>query len=127
MLDEGNSEVFIHGVIMDTAQAKQILANLEAKRADIIKVDTSTKELYDMFMDMVMLEESQGEMTDRIEYHVEHAVDYVQTTTPDTKRSLQYQAKARRKKICCCCCCGSIVVLIIVIVIIVLASTNYFS
>merc|ERR1712025_1453482 len=50
-----------------------------------------------MFMDMAMLVESQGEMIDRIEYHVEHAVDYVQTATQDTKKALKYQSKARRK------------------------------
>lgn len=39
---------------------------------------------------------AQGEMIDRIEYHVEHAVDYVQTATQDTKKALKYQSKARR-------------------------------
>lgn len=39
---------------------------------------------------------TQGEMIDRIEYHVEHAVDYVQTATQDTKKALKYQSKARR-------------------------------
>lgn len=38
----------------------------------------------------------QGEMIDRIEYHVEHAVDYVQAATQDTKKALKYQSKARR-------------------------------
>ena len=37
-----------------------------------------------------------GEMIDRIEYNVEHAVDYVQTATQDTKKALKYQSKARR-------------------------------
>ncbi len=41
----------------------------------------------------------QGEMIDRIEYHVEHAVDYVQTATQDTKKALKYQSKARRVRI----------------------------
>ena len=41
----------------------------------------------------------QGEMIDRIEYHVEHAVDYVQTATQDTKKALKYQSKARRVSI----------------------------
>lgn len=38
-------------------------------------------------------------MIDRIEYHVEHAVDYVQTATQDTKKALKYQSKARRVSI----------------------------
>ncbi|XP_063590865.1 syntaxin-1A-like [Penaeus indicus] len=39
---------------------------------------------------------SSGEMIDRIEYHVEHAVDYVQTATQDTKKAVKYRGKARR-------------------------------
>ncbi|CAB4062742.1 STX1A [Lepeophtheirus salmonis] len=99
MLEQGNPAVFTQGIIMDTAAAKQTLADIEARHADIIKLETSIKELHDMFMDMAMLVENQGEMIDRIEYHVEHAVDYVQTATQDTKKALKYQSKARRLKI----------------------------
>nr|QGY73550.1 HIVnes::QF2::SNAP25::syntaxin [synthetic construct] len=99
MLEEGNSSVFTQGIIMETQQAKQTLADIEARHQDIMKLETSIKELHDMFMDMAMLVESQGEMIDRIEYHVEHAMDYVQTATQDTKKALKYQSKARRKKI----------------------------
>jgi len=100
----------------------------EAKRGEkaedtvgnqILEGETSTKELHDMFMDMAMLVESQGEMIDRIEYHVEHAVDYVQTATQDTKKALKYQSKARRNKIYLISCL-SVIVLIIIIVIAVL-------
>merc|ERR1719245_1616915 len=96
MLEQGTSAVFTQGIIMDTAAAKQTLAEIEARHADIIKLETSIKELHDMFLDMAMLVDSQGEMIDRIEYHVEHAVDYVQTATQDTKKALKYQSKARR-------------------------------
>ncbi|XP_037046917.1 syntaxin-1A isoform X2 [Bradysia coprophila] len=99
MLEQGNSAVFTQGIIMETQQAKQTLADIEARHADIIKLENSIRELHDMFMDMAMLVESQGEMIDRIEYHVEHAMDYVQTATQDTKKALKYQSKARRKKI----------------------------
>ncbi|CAB3371131.1 syntaxin-1A isoform X1 [Cloeon dipterum] len=96
MLESGNSAVFTEGIIMETQQAKQTLADIQARHADIIKLENSIRELHDMFMDMAMLVESQGEMIDRIEYHVEHAVDYVQTATQDTKKALKYQSKARR-------------------------------
>ncbi|CRL07649.1 CLUMA_CG020610, isoform C [Clunio marinus] len=96
MLEQGNSAVFTQGIIMETQQAKQTLADIEARHSDIIKLENSIRELHDMFMDMAMLVESQGEMIDRIEYHVEHAMDYVQTATQDTKKALKYQSKARR-------------------------------
>lgn len=38
----------------------------------------------------------QGEMIDRIEYNVEHAVDYVERAVSDTKKAVKYQSKARR-------------------------------
>ncbi|XP_022666821.1 syntaxin-1A-like isoform X3 [Varroa destructor] len=99
MLETGNPAIFTQGIIMETQQAKQTLADIEARHADIMKLENSIRELHDMFMDMAMLVESQGEMIDRIEYHVEHARDYIETAKQDTKKALVYQSKARRKLI----------------------------
>merc|ERR1740123_1673000 len=71
-------------------------------------------------MDMAMLVESQGEMIDRIEYHVEHAVDYVQTATQDTKKALKYQSKARRKKLFLIGCLLLIVLILIIVIAVVI-------
>ncbi|XP_029042755.2 syntaxin 1A isoform X2 [Osmia lignaria lignaria] len=117
MLEQGNPAVFTQGIIMETQQAKQTLADIEARHADIIKLENSIRELHDMFMDMAMLVESQGEMIDRIEYHVEHAVDYVQTATQDTKKALKYQSKARRKMIFIIICVLILAVILISIII----------
>lgn len=46
-------------IMTDTQQAKQTLADIEARHADIIKLENSIRELHDMFMDMAMLVESQ--------------------------------------------------------------------
>lgn len=48
---------------METQQAKQTLADIEARHADIIKLENSIRELHDMFMDMAMLVESQVSIT----------------------------------------------------------------
>ena len=39
-------------------------------------------------------------MIDRIEYNVEHAVDYIETAKADTKKAVKYQSKARRVSNC---------------------------
>ncbi|KAI4461041.1 syntaxin [Holotrichia oblita] len=49
----------IYFIIMETQQAKQTLADIEARHADIIKLENSIRELHDMFMDMAMLVENQ--------------------------------------------------------------------
>ena len=48
---------------METQQARQTLADIEARHADIMKLENSIRELHDMFMDMAMLVENQVEST----------------------------------------------------------------
>lgn len=40
----------------------------------------------------------QGEMIDRIEYNVEHSVDFVERAVSDTKKAVKYQSQARKVK-----------------------------
>ncbi|XP_076107276.1 syntaxin isoform X3 [Mytilus galloprovincialis] len=112
MLESGNPKIFTQDIIMETQQAKQTLADIEARHNDIIKLENSIRELHDMFMDMAMLVEQQGEMIDRIEYNVEQAVDYIETAKMDTKKAVKYQSKARRKKIMIIICLAVLVVVI---------------
>lgn len=42
---------------------------------------------------------SQGEMIDRIEYNVEHSVDYVERAVSDTKKAVKYQSQARKVRL----------------------------
>ena len=113
MLEQDNPAIFTQGIITETEQAKQTLADIEARHADIMKLETSIKELHDMFMDMAVLVEAQGEMVDRVEYHVEQAKDYVQTATRETRMAAIYQSKARRKKIMILICLTVLVIIVV--------------
>ncbi|XP_058789536.1 syntaxin-1A isoform X3 [Phymastichus coffea] len=117
MLEQGNPAVFTQGIIMETQQAKQTLADIEARHADIIKLENSIRELHDMFMDMAMLVESQGELVDRIEYHVTQTEDFVKDGKTELVQAAIYQSKARKKLIFIVVCL--LVVLTILIVILV--------
>ncbi|RMC10873.1 hypothetical protein DUI87_12585 [Hirundo rustica rustica] len=99
MLESGNPAIFSSGIIMDSNITKQALNEIETRHSEIIKLENSIRELHDMFMDMAMLVESQGEMIDRIEYNVEHSVDYVERAVSDTKKAVKYQSKARRDRL----------------------------
>ncbi|CAL8362881.1 unnamed protein product [Merluccius merluccius] len=55
--------------------------------------------------DRILIHPFSGEMIDRIEYNVEHSVDYVERAVSDTKKAVKYQSKARRKKIMIIICC----------------------
>ncbi|XP_035241234.1 syntaxin-1A isoform X5 [Anguilla rostrata] len=105
MLESDNPAIFTSGIIMDSNISEQAMNEIETRHTEIIKLENSIRELHDMFMDMAMLVESQGEMIDRIEYNVEHSVDYVERAVSDTKKAVKYQSKARRKKIMIILCC----------------------
>uniref|UniRef100_A0A9L0RDN4 Syntaxin-1B n=1 Tax=Equus caballus TaxID=9796 RepID=A0A9L0RDN4_HORSE len=98
MLESGKLAIFTDDIKMDSQMTKQALNEIETRHNEIIKLETSIRELHDMFVDMAMLVESQGEMIDRIEYNVEHSVDYVERAVSDTKKAVKYQSKARRPR-----------------------------
>ncbi|CAF3528720.1 unnamed protein product [Rotaria socialis] len=120
MLESGNPAVFTQGIMVETAQAKQSLADIEARHGDIIKLEKSIKELHDMFIDMAALVQTQGEMIDRIEFNVVQSENFVKTANTDTKKAVKFQSAARRKKIIL------ILILVIVVIIIVLVLVIYF-
>lgn len=124
MLESGNLAVFTQDIIMETQQAKQTLADIEARHADIMKLEKSIQELHDMFMDMAMLVEQQGEMIDRIEFNVEQAVDYVETAKMDTKKAVKYQSKARRKLICIIICVAVFLGILVIVLMATLIPGN---
>ncbi|XP_044312077.1 syntaxin-1A isoform X3 [Varanus komodoensis] len=105
MLESGNPAIFSSGIVVDSSVSRQALHEIETRHSEILKLESSIRELHNMFVDMATLVESQGEMIDRIEYNVEHAVDYVERAVSDTKKAVKYQSKARRKKIMIVICC----------------------
>lgn len=50
MIESGNPGVFTQGIITDTQQAKQTLADIEARHNDIMRLETSIRELHDMLV-----------------------------------------------------------------------------
>ncbi|XP_047988920.1 syntaxin-1A isoform X3 [Leguminivora glycinivorella] len=121
MLEQDNPAVFTQGIIMETQQAKQTLADIEARHADIIKLETSIRELHDMFMDMAMLVESQGELVDRIEHHVTQTQDYVDTGNVELGHAYKWAVKARKKKIFIMICLAVTLVILIIILAVTLS------
>jgi len=119
MIEKGNWAVFTQGIIMETEQARQMLADVEARHNDILNLEKSLRELHDLFLEMAILVESQGETIDRIETNVTNTQDYVHKAVEQTGQALQLQVKARKKKIW--------IIIFILIVILVLILIIYFS
>ena len=80
---------------MDTQQARQTLADIEARHEDIMKLEKSIKEVHDLFVDMATLIEKQGDKIDSIENHVMNTRSCVEKAVEQTSKALVYQGKAR--------------------------------
>ncbi|XP_059750065.1 syntaxin-2 isoform X1 [Balaenoptera ricei] len=96
MLESGNPSIFTSDIISDSQITRQALNEIESRHKDIMKLETSIRELHEMFMDMAMFVETQGEMINNIEKNVMNATDYVEHAKEETKKAIKYQSKARR-------------------------------
>ncbi|XP_017283735.1 syntaxin-3a isoform X2 [Kryptolebias marmoratus] len=112
MLESGNAAVFTAGIV-DSGISKQALSEIEARHKDIVRLESSIKELHDMFVDIAMLVESQGGMIDRIESNMDQSVGFVERAVADTKKAAKFQQEARRKKV--------IIVVIVAVLLAILA------
>ncbi|XP_063352849.1 syntaxin 3b isoform X1 [Pelmatolapia mariae] len=112
MLEGGNAAVFTAGII-DSGISKQALNEIEARHKDIVRLESSIKELHDMFVDIAMLVESQGDLVENIEQNISKSVDHIEAAKEQTKKAVRYQTKARKKLV--------IIIVIVVILVIIVA------
>jgi len=113
-IDSGDTQIFAKA-ILDTerkTQAKNALAYIQNKSNDIKRLEESIQELHNLFLDMAIMVEAQGELIDQIEYNVNQAVDNTRVATENLRSANKLQKKSRKKM------CIIIVILIVVLLLI---------
>lgn len=117
MLESDNPQIFTEGILVDTQQARQNVADIKARHDDIMKLEKSIRELRDLFIDPAAMVEAQNELIDRIDYNVSSTKDHVETAKFATKKAVEYRKKSRKKKIIIISVVVGVVVLLIIILI----------
>ena len=84
----------------------------QAKYRDVLKLEESIKALNQMFRDLALLVEQQGEMLNQIEFSVEEATEHVKGGNENLKGALEARKSIRKKYM--------IIALIFVVVIVLL-------
>ncbi|XP_067363528.1 syntaxin-1A isoform X3 [Channa argus] len=95
MLESDNPAIFTSGIIMDNI-TQQAMNEIETRHNEIIKLENSIRELHDMFMDMAMLVESQGELVNNIERSVLQAQEYVEQAKESIPKCKKFKKTGRR-------------------------------
>ncbi|KAF3674796.1 hypothetical protein FXO37_06225 [Capsicum annuum] len=116
LIETGNSEQIFQNAIQGMGRG-QILSTVEEiqERHDAVKeIERKLLDLHQIYLDMAVLVEAQGDLLDNIETQVTNTVDYVQsgTTALQTAKKLQ---KGSRK----CLCIGIILLLFIAAIIVI--------
>ncbi|XP_069766522.1 syntaxin-1A-like isoform X4 [Narcine bancroftii] len=114
MLESGNPAIFTSGIIMDSNITKQALNEIETRHHEIIKLENCIRELHDMFMDMAMLVESQGDVVNSIERNVVNSADYIGQAKDSTKKAVNFRSTSRRKMIFIGICIAILLLVIII-------------
>ncbi|EGW11897.1 Syntaxin-2 [Cricetulus griseus] len=70
MLESGKPSIFISDIISDSQITRQALNEIESRHKDIMKLETSIRELHEMFMDMAMFVETQLLLTQELDWIV---------------------------------------------------------
>ncbi|KAF5840438.1 Qa-SNARE, Sso1/Syntaxin1-type [Dunaliella salina] len=117
MIENGEAETIFQKAIMEQGRGRVLdtLAEIQERHRAIKELEQSLLELHQIFLDMAVLVEAQGEMLDNIEKQVHRSVDYVSTGTNFLSSAKKIQHKTRKLMICCAC------IILIIVIIIVLA------
>ncbi|XP_070845156.1 syntaxin-2-like [Chaetodon trifascialis] len=91
MLHRDNLAIFISDINSDAQISSQALSEIECRHRDILCLESSIKELHEIFADTAMLLEIQGELINNIERNVTSAAEYVDTSKAETHKAVTYK------------------------------------
>ncbi|XP_063222070.1 syntaxin-1A isoform X2 [Bacillus rossius redtenbacheri] len=117
LLDRGESAMFVDNIISETLEAKLTLDALRARHEELRKVETSIKEVHDVFVQLALLVETQGETLDRVEHYVEKATAYADRTKRKMEKN-ERRKKIRRKRKYKCIFFTLVIIIVILFILI---------
>ncbi|XP_061589424.1 syntaxin-2-like [Cololabis saira] len=91
MLHLDNLSIFISDVKSEARVTSQALTEIERRHQDIICLESSIKDLHEIFVDTAMLLEIQGELINNIQKNVTGAAEYVDVSKEEINKAVIYK------------------------------------
>lgn len=116
LIETGDSEQIFQKAIQEQGRGQIMgtLAEIQERHDAVIEVERKLLELQQVFLDMAVLVDAQGDMLDNIETHVSSAVDHVRSGN----KALQ-KAKSLRKSTRKWMCLAILILLVVIIIVVV--------
>ncbi|KAG9486144.1 syntaxin-19 [Eleutherodactylus coqui] len=105
MVEQGKWDVFNENLLTEVKVTKGQLNEIEQRHKELISLENQIKDLRDIFLEIAILVDEQGETLNNIEMVTKNTEDYVQKTTEKFKLAVKYKRKNPCKMLCCCCPC----------------------
>nr|GLL24668.1 syntaxin-121-like [Ipomoea trifida]GMC79500.1 syntaxin-121-like [Ipomoea batatas]GMC88780.1 syntaxin-121-like [Ipomoea batatas]GMD22476.1 syntaxin-121-like [Ipomoea batatas]GMD61725.1 syntaxin-121-like [Ipomoea batatas] len=117
LISTGQSETFLQKAIQEQGRGEvmETVLEIQERHEAVKEVERSLKELHQVFLDMAVLVETQGEQLDDIESQVNRASSFVRGGAQHLEVARKHQKSTRKWA------CIGIIILLIVILIIVLS------
>lgn len=81
------------------------LCDIKGRHKELVELEARMKEVHELFLDMAMLVENQGDLINNIEVNVSGTQDYIETVNVEIKRAIQYKRKNPFLQCCPCLPC----------------------
>jgi len=121
MISTGESENFLRKAIQDQGRGQILdtIHEIQERHDAAMEIERNLLDLHQIFLDMSVLVEAQGEQLDSIENHVAHASSFVSHGAQQLQTAKTHQRNTRKWT-----CIAIILVLVIILVIVVPIATS---
>ncbi|KAI3897283.1 hypothetical protein MKX03_036633 [Papaver bracteatum] len=124
IISNNGGEDFLQKAVQEHGKGEVLETVVEIKdRHEAAKeIEKSLLELHQVFLDMAVMVEAQGDQIDNIEHHATNAAQYVKDGSKELHQAKGYQRSSRK-----CMCIGLVLLLILILIIVIPIVTSFKS
>ncbi|KAM9299967.1 syntaxin-19 [Morus bassanus] len=104
MLQQGKWEIFNENLLTEAKITKAQLSEIEQRHKELVNLENQVKDLKELFIQISVLMEEQGEMINNIEISMNNTQEYTQISKEKFGLAVKYRKRNPCKAVCCWCC-----------------------
>ncbi|XP_010281028.1 PREDICTED: syntaxin-19 [Phaethon lepturus] len=104
MLQQGKWEIFNENLLTEVKITKAQLSEIEQRHKELVNLENQIKDLKELFIQISVLVEEQGEMMNNIEFSMNNTQEYTQVSKEKFGLAVKYRKRNPCKAVCCWCC-----------------------
>ncbi|NWS64564.1 STX19 protein, partial [Chunga burmeisteri] len=104
MFQQGKWEIFNENLLTEVQITKAQLSEIEERHKELVNLENQIKDLQELFIQISVLVEEQGEMINNIEISMNNTQEYTQVSKEKFGLAVKYRKRNPCRALCCWCC-----------------------